>query len=139
MGRNLLAVVLGMIIAVVVIVLFEVPGSVLHPLPRGVELDDKQAIAEHISKAPLAVKLLVLMGYATASCVGGFVASRISSSPEPTTALIVGALVLLASLANLAILPHPGWFVALNAVLPLPAAYFGCKVFRRPKPLVRIQ
>jgi hypothetical protein len=40
-------------------------------------------------------------------------------------AIIVGIVLLLSGLFNLLYLPHPLWFVVLNLILYVPAAYLG--------------
>lgn len=115
--RSILAVIVGMLVAFVVIVLFEAVGVRLYPPPPGFNPADRESLKAMVTAMPLAAKLCVLLAYAAGSVAGGWVAARIAPRARMMHAMIVAALLFGAGLMNLMTIPHPPWFwVASSAI-----------------------
>jgi hypothetical protein len=65
--------------------------------------------------------IVLLLGWVTAAAAGAFVATRLSPGWGRTPGLIVTALLLVATIANLVAIPHPPWIWA-GAIILIPAA-----------------
>ena len=133
MGRTILAVVVGVVVAWLVIVLSQFAGAAAYPPPPGLDVTDPQQLAAFIEAAPAMAMMFVLAGYALAALIGGWVAARISRAHPRIAALLVGAMVLAGVIANTMMIPHPLWMTAAGVLLPLPAAWLGARL-ARPHP-----
>jgi MFS family permease len=134
MVRSTLAVLLGLLVALATMLLLEYLGMSLFPLPPGVDLDSEADLAQLVESAGIGKQLWVLTGWMLAAVAGGWVASRISHRHGTASALCVGALIVAGVLLNVALLPHPAWMTVLGVLLPLPAAWAGARLARRPAP-----
>ena len=96
-GRSVLAVLAGAIVAGVLIAIVEAISSAIFPLPPGLDIHDHAAMRQHIDTLPLGAFLLVLAAWAIGSFGGSWVAARIASRGRLGHGLAVGALFLLAA------------------------------------------
>jgi len=135
MIRTVVAVLLGLVVALATMLLVEYLGMSLFPLPPGINLDNEDDLARLVASASTGKKLWVLMGWTLAAFVGGWVASRISRRHRRGAALAVGALIVAGVLLNAAMLPHPAWMTVAGVLLPLPVAWLAARPGRpRPPP-----
>jgi len=130
MGRSILGILAGIVMAWLTITLSQLLSASLYPPPAGMDLRDPAALADFIAAAPLGAMLCVVLGYGLAALFGGWVAARIGRQHPSVAALVVGALVLAGVIANYSLIPHPLWMVVVGAVLPLPAAWLGGRLAR---------
>lgn len=131
MLRVVLGVVLGLLIGVVCIAVLETAGHWLHPPPDGLDLTDREALAAHISDAPITALLLVLAAYAAGSLAGGFVSGFVGGQGWRGACLIVGVVLMCFGTLNLVMIPHPIWFVVAALLCFLPLAFLGGWVANR--------
>jgi hypothetical protein len=133
MVRNIVAVLLGVMLATVVILVLEMVGKRVYPLPDGVDPNDQEALAKALPNMPTGAFLFLLLTYAAGSFVGGFLAARVARRAPVRQALIVGAVLMALGLANLLMLPgQPAWFWAASLLVYLPTAYLGSRLAPRP-------
>src|SRR4051812_5433252 len=105
LARSVMAVFVGVVVCVVLIFLLELPGQLIYPMPRDLDVNDREQFGEYVKNAPLAAKLLVLAAYAVGTFVGGWLAARLAGRAPLAHAGVVAAFVLLASLMNLTSMP----------------------------------
>lgn len=119
MLKKLLAVVLGVVAAVIVITAIESLGHALYPPPANLDIDDREAMQAFIANLPLGALLMVMAAWIAATLAGGVLACFIARERPYVYAGIVGALVLLGTIINLMAIPHPLWFsiVSLAAIV----------------------
>lgn len=123
MLRTILAIVLGAVTAVLTISLVEFAMRALHPLPPGVSTTNTAALAAYAASLPASALVMVLFGWVLGAFDGALLAALVSRAHKRVAALVVGALVSAAVIANSLMLPHPVWMTALGVVLPVAAAY----------------
>ena len=116
MGRSLLGVLAGAVVAVVMIMIVESIGMFLYPLPAGVDPTDSAALAAAVPSLPLGAFLFVLASWVLGAGAGALVALRVARGPARWPGLAVGCLVLLGAAYNIMVIPHPTWFVGAAAV-----------------------
>jgi hypothetical protein len=135
--RSILAVIAGFVVASVVMMIVETAnGRLLYPelRKRAEGVTDRQEIKAIMASAPVGALSVVLIGWALGSVAGGYLATLISRKPPGGHALVLGALLTLAGVANNLMLPPPFWFwIATFAVL-LPATYVGARLVPRGAP-----
>jgi len=129
MGRTILGILAGLVVAWLAMSACEFASLFLHRPPAGLDLRDPQALAAHIAAAPLPAMLVVVLGWALAAFLGGWVAARIARH-RLAAALIIGVLVLAGVIANSAMIPHPLWMTVAGIALPLPLAWLAARTAR---------
>jgi hypothetical protein len=127
MGRTILGILAGLVVAWLAMTICEFASLFLHRPPAGLDLRDPQALAAHIAAAPLSAMLVVVVGWALAAFVGAWVAARIARHRR-AAALVIGLLVLAGVIANIAMIPHPLWMTVAGLALPLPLAWLAARI-----------
>lgn len=116
--RLVLALVAGIAAALFTIMLIETVGHRLYP-PPALDYSDTGALRAYVDALPLGAKLMVLSAWLAGTIDGVFVAGLVNRARYGLCAAVIGALVLAATLANLAMIPHPLWMAAAG-VLGIP-------------------
>ena len=112
--RSSLAVVAGVVVAVMLVGLIEEATHAIWPFPDYAALNDPEQARELMENIPLGALLVVFAAWTCGAFGGAMVAALIARRRAMFHAGLVGAVVLAAALANLAMLPHPVWFAVLG-------------------------
>ena len=128
MGRNILAVVLGIVAAGVAVFLVEIVGHFLLPAPPGVDASNPESLKANMANMPLASVLMVLIAWCVGSFAGGLVAALVSRDQKMLCAFIAALFIIGSGIATMVIIPHPIWFWIAAILLPLPFAWFRARV-----------
>jgi hypothetical protein len=126
--RHTLAVVAGVVVAGMIILLFEGLNSQFFPPPPGLDHATHAEMAEWLRSLPTGAFLVVLAGYGIGAFAGSAATARVAPSRAAHLAGLVGAVLLVASLMNLVALPHPAWFWVANVLLIVGGAWLGFRV-----------
>jgi hypothetical protein len=78
--------------------------------------------------------LLLVAGWALAAAVGSFITARLASHARVIHGLIVALFVLVATIANLVKIPHPGWMWPAAIVLIPLAGWAASRLAARSSP-----
>ena len=125
MLRKILAIVLGVVAGGIVVGVTEAIGHMIYPVPAGLDPTKPELIAEYIRTAPMGALVAVLVSWALGALVAGIVATLIARVADAKFALIAGGVLLVFSLINMFVIPHPGWFRIAGILLFLPMAALG--------------
>ena len=128
--RSILGVIAGLVAAIVVISIVEMINIMIFPLPPGVDVNDPASLGKFIAEAPAYKLVGVVVGYALGAFVGAWLAVRIALRLPAPHALVIGAVLLAATIANLMMIPHPLWFAVASLGVILPAALVGGRAVR---------
>jgi hypothetical protein len=109
-GHTVVAVVAGVVVAFALAAAIEWLGQQAYPTPPGVDFSNPGQARDDIRNLPIGALLLVLVSWIVATFCGGIVAGAIEKGRPRRAAGIVGVVVLLATLANLVLIPQPLWF-----------------------------
>lgn len=101
----------GIIIAVALIYVIEMIGHNIYPPPPDTDLTDPEALGMLLAGAPIGALLFVILAYVIAVFGGGLLAALIARETPTRYVWTVGGFVLLGTVANLFMIPHPAWFV----------------------------
>jgi hypothetical protein len=135
-GRSVLAVLAGTIVAMILISGVEMISSTLYP-PPGLGMHDAEGMARHIDSLPIGAFLLVLGDWALGACCGAWLAARLAERARLVHGLVVGALFLLAAISTMLMLPHPAW-MWIGAIIALTGcSYLGARLATTTSPPVR--
>lgn len=132
MGRKILAVVAGVILAGVVTFAVQKIGHQVYPPPENLDTKNMEAMKAYIATLPVGALLFVLLSYIVGSSAGGWLAAKIVRTSQIHLPLTVGGIQLLFGIMNLVTIPHPVWFAIASVIVFLPAAYFGGKLGAKP-------
>lgn len=128
MGKNIAAGIAGVIIAVALVWLIEMIGHSVYPPPPDLNFADPDAMRSYIADLPIGAFLFVGGAWFIGTLGGTVAACRIGNAQPRTYAAIVGGLVLIATAANLIMIPHPMWFSILGVVGIIVAAWLGMTI-----------
>jgi len=125
MGKNIAAGIAGVVIAGALVWLIEMVGHSVYPPPTNLNFADPDAMRAYIDMLPLGALLFVAAAWFVATLCGTFAACKIGNAKPIVFAGVVGGLMLIATAANLIIIPHPLWFSILGVVGIIVAAWLG--------------
>lgn len=131
MVKKILAVVAGVLLGGLVIFLMERVGHSINPPPEWLDPAKPETIARYVSEAPITVLLFVLLSWAVGSLAAGITATLVCNDGKSVYALTTGALLLFMGIANLMMIPHPLWFMAVTAFVFIPPAWLGYRLVRK--------
>ncbi len=129
--RYVLPVVAGVMSGMILQVMGEKLIHMIYPTPAGLDLQNREAIAAYMSQVPPIEFVLLLLNYAICSFVAGAVATFVVGREQRLPAIIVGSLITLGEVMNVAMIPQPVWFSVLSLLSHLPLALLAFKVFGR--------
>ena len=125
MGKNIIAGIAGVVVAVALVWLIEVVGHSVYPPPPNLNFANADAMLAHTSTLPIGAFLFVGGAWFVATLCGTFAACKIGTAKPIVFAGVVGGLILIAAAANLIMIPHPLWFSILGVVGIIVAAWLG--------------
>lgn len=127
--RNLLAVILGVMVASVAVMGVESLGHSVYPPPPGISADDPRAVevyASYIKTAPFLALVFPLLAWATGAFVGGAVAAYAAAGRRTCRfGTIVGLVFLIMGAMMMWMIPHPWWFMLAAPFACLIPGWFG--------------
>ncbi len=135
MLRTILAVIAGLIVAMLLIFALESISLMLFPPPPGMKLETEADIAQLVALSSTGQKAWVVFGWALASFVGGWIAALISRRHRRVAAGAIGVLIVIGTVMNATAIPHPLWMNALGVLLPIPLALLGARL-ATPRPRI---
>ena len=125
MGKNIAAGIAGVVIAGAIVWLIETVGHSVYPRPPNLNFADPDAMRAYISTLPIGALLFVGGAWFVGTLCGTFAACKIGPAKPIIFAGVVGGLMLIATAANLIMIPHPLWFSILGIVGIIVAAWLG--------------
>ena|SRR5580765_4977655 len=134
MGRKILAVVVAMILAIAIIWLSYMIGTMVAPnTPNNSEYLGTQERAAYMQSLPISSFVTFAIGYALAAFAGGFISTKMGRrwSPGMTLALVVGLLLSLGSILISFAWPQPISFVLVSLLIFVPVSLVGYKLAYR--------
>ena len=128
MLRTLLAIVAGLITAMLVIFGVEAIGLLLFPPPVGMRLETEADLAKLVAMSSPAAKAWLVFGWALGSFGGAWVAARISARHRRIAALAVAFFIVAGTVMNAMAIAHPLWMNVLGILLPVPLALLAARL-----------
>lgn len=128
MIRKILAVIAGAALAVALIAAFDRISHWAYPVPENLDWDNASVVADYIASLPVGAFLFVLAGWGLGALCGGVLAALIAREKPVLFATIIGALVILGTVATLLSFPHPLWFSVTAIVVIAVMTYLAGKI-----------
>lgn len=117
----------GLALGVLVILLIELVGQSIFPLPMGMDTNDPQALRDATAAASPLAWLFVALAWGAGAFVGAWITARITGEGGGAVG-VVTVVLLVTSVYNMAVLPNPLWFWVLGVAALLLGAWWGSKV-----------
>ena len=120
MLRSILALIAGLVVAIVVVMILEMLGHWLYPPPPGIDLHDPETLKTIIDKLPRGAIIAVLVAWGCGTFAGSWTAALIARRARIIHGLIVGGILMGFGVMTMLMIPHPIWFMlAAGAIFPL--------------------
>jgi len=135
--RQLLAVVLGFAAGSAVNMGLVLVGGRLVPPPAGTDVSTMEGLAAALPLFEPKHFLFPFLAHALGTLAGAVAAGLLAAGRSAAPAYSVGVLFLGSGIANVAMLPGPVWFNAIDVVLAyLPMAWLGQKLVQHLRPSI---
>ena len=121
MVRSAMVLLAGVVVAVIVVSLMDRVAGSIYSLPAGTDPGNPESMRQAIAHIPATALLVLLGGWVLAAAAGSFIAARLATHNRVIHGMIVTLFVLVATVGNLAAIPHPIWMWP-GAVILIPAA-----------------
>lgn len=132
MVRNIIAGVLGIVVAWILFTLIQAGSHLVFPPEVPLNTNDLESIKRYMETITPAMFAVVLAGYAIGSFGGGFVIGKVAESKKNTIPIIVGGLLTIGWILNLIMLPHPIWVAVVGFLMYIPFTILGKNVAVKP-------
>ena len=118
--RSALVLLGGVIAAVFVVILMDTLVGNIYSLPAGADANP-ESMRQAVAALPVAAFVSLVTGWVLAAGVGSYLGARLATHTRVIHGMIVALFVLVATVANLAKIPHPFWLWPATIIL-IPAA-----------------
>ena len=125
MGKNIAAGIAGVVVAGVLVMLIEMLGHAVYPVPPELDLTDLDVMRSYIAGLPAGAFLFVAAGWFAGTLGGILTACRIGTARPMIFTMVLSGFMLLGAAYNLAMIPHPLWFSITGIAGILVAAWLG--------------
>jgi predicted branched-subunit amino acid permease len=124
--------VVGVGLAFLIVAIAEEAGHRIYPVPTDIDWSDADAVRRYTGSLPVGALLLLLAGWVGATLIGAVAGSAIARPRAILISIIVGGLMLAATIANFLMTPHPAWLVAATIILIVNATWLAAKFTWKP-------
>ena len=128
MLRDILAGIVGVVIAALIVFLAKELNHMIYPLPASLDPGNTADMRDYIVTQPLGAFFMLMGGWIVATFVGAVVADRIGTTKVWIYPTLVGGLMFSAATADLILIPRPHWFTAVSLAAILVSAWLAWRV-----------
>ena len=130
--RSALVLLGGVVAAVFVVILMDTLVGNIYSLPAGTDPNNPDSLRQAVAALPVTAFLILVTGWVLAAGVGSYLAARLATHARLIHGMIVALFVLVATIANLAKIPHPFWLWPATIILIPAAGWVAAKLVTRP-------
>ena len=131
MLRKIIGVMAGLMVAMLIITVIESLNAKLHPLPNGVNIEDREAMQGYINSLPKTAFIILLSGYLLASFFCGLVIRLIAKSDDRTPAYLASIGLTTAGIVNFFSFEHPWWVIIIGLLIFVPVTLYGFTLIKK--------
>jgi hypothetical protein len=129
MGRTILGVAAGILVAFATVFAIDLAGHQVYPLPGDLNIHDPEAVGVFIQSAPAGALAFVLIAWFVGALDGGVAAAAISR--RAWTVWPVAAIVAMGGTVNVLLIPHPALLQIGAVAAPLLGGFAASLAARR--------
>lgn len=126
--RSTLAVIVGGMIAVIIVTLFDASSLIFFPIAAGVDPNDPASLAANSSVIPTGSFIVLILGWGIAAFTGAWIAARIADRSQVIHGLFVAGILLVTGILNLFAIPHPAWVWIVGILAYIGGGYAGARL-----------
>ncbi len=115
--RKVVAVIAGLVVAMLVVMVTEGAGHAIFPPPEGLDITKPEDQARLMEVIPLGAKIAVVVAWFLGAMAGAATAMAVGRHALP--GWIVGLVLVALSLFTTQMFPHPLWMMVAAVALPL--------------------
>lgn len=135
MGRIVLGLLCGLVVAGITIFIVEALGHAIYPPPADLDIHNPDAMRTVMATMPPMAFVLVLVAWLLGALAGAWVAVRMVARSAIWPGIAIGVVILAGIGYNLVTLPHPVWMLPAALVLVPLSAWLGASLaLRRSSP-----
>ena len=128
MGKQIIAVLVGVVVGIAVTAIVVTISSNLYPMPQALDRTDPEAMRQFVFEQPITAKLLMLIGWMVSAFAAGLAAALLAPEGKGRTmAIYAGAILMAFGVANAFMVPHPMWMLIIGLLQYIPLAHLGAK------------
>ncbi|MBU1436825.1 MAG: hypothetical protein KJ930_04940 [Gammaproteobacteria bacterium] len=134
MLKKILALIVGLVVCIAIVALLEQLAHQLLATPsaNAVDTEDPTAASAYMKNLPVAAYLMVLLAWGAGTAAGIAVASILVKRVSRLFVPVITGMMLLSTIANFYLLPHPWWLMITAVVMiPLIGIFTGLRLSRR--------
>ncbi len=131
MGRNIAACVTGVLIAFGLVWIVEMVGHSVYPPPLDIDFSNTEALRAYAASMPVGALLFVGGAWFIGTLFGTTAACHIGVAGPRVFASVIGGLMLVATIINLTMIPHPLWFSIAGVAGIIVAAWLAMMLSQR--------
>ena len=135
MGKRILLGILGVVVGLIVGGLFNSAlvqvNTALHAPEGGLDWKDPEQVRAFMAGMPFLGFVIVWLAHSGQAFLGALVGTLVAGRRSLVVAWIVGAFTLLGCVLVSRMIPSPAWFLVVDFLLPLPAAWLGGRLVLR--------
>ena len=130
--RSALVLLGGVVAAVFVVILMDTLVGNIYSLAAGTDPSNPDSLRQAVAALPVTAFLILVTGWVLAAGVGSYLAARLATHAPLVHGMIVALFVLVATIANLAKIPHPFWLWPATIILIPAAGWAAAKLVTGP-------
>lgn len=132
MLRTILGAVVGVVAGMITVSAIQALGHALFPVAADFDLQDRAQMQALVAAMPLGALAMVVLAWILGAYVGSFV-GLIASGRARAAGIAPAAVMFLATLANLFMIPHPVWMAIVGLVGIVTAGWLADRLFARKR------
>ena len=117
MGRTVLGIVAGILVALATVFAIDLVGHQIYPLPSDLNMDDYEAVGAYVQARPAGASAFVLVAWFLGAVAGGLVAAL--TSRRAWTVWPVAGVVASTGIVAVLMIPHPAIMQIGTVIAPL--------------------
>ncbi len=129
MVQKILGAVVGVVVAMVIVMVWQGGTALIAPPPPDLDWRDPAAMAAYMRSLPAWQFAVVILGYGVAAFGGGWIAALVAKGAGWPNWVPAGLLIA-ATFLNVSTYPHPIWFPAAAILTILAGAWLSTRVGR---------
>lgn len=134
MLRKVVAIIFGVIVAVVLIMIIESFGHTLYTPPDNLDFTDMEEMSAYVDGLPFGALLFVMAAWITGTLGGGLVACAIARKRHFVYAFSIAGMVLSGTVYTLTQIHHPTWFSVTSIIAILVTAWLTGQIGQKVLP-----
>lgn len=115
----------GLVVAFVVMMLFERVNSLFFPLPEGLDIYDTAAVQAFTASLPWTAYILVFLGWVVGAFKAGYVTTYLSGERTYRLSFLVGIILTILGIINNLMIGHDMFFNIIGLPMFLLFTYLG--------------